>query len=188
MSYLIVGLGNPGDKYKNTRHNIGFVVLDKLAEKLEEGFTEVTDLHAQVIETNLDGTKVILAKPTTYMNRSGEAVHAIAHRYGVNVSDVWVVYDDVALPFGILRVRLEGSAGGHNGIKSLIDLLHAEDFVRFRIGVNEAPENIDLKNWVLSKFNENEREAIPEIVEKVTNKILEAVKTGSVENITENIE
>lgn len=185
---LILGLGNPGDKYENTRHNIGFMIMDRLAEKLEEGFTEVADLHAGVIETNVDGQKVILAKPSTYMNNSGEAAQAIAHRYGVDTCDIWVVYDEAALPFGVLRVRLEGSAGGHNGIKSLLTHLESEDFVRFRFGIDEAPPEMEMKNWVLSKFRPEEKESLPGMIDQVTDKLLEAIKLGSVEKFTENLE
>ena len=185
---LIIGLGNPGDKYAMTRHNAGFMILDALAEKLEEGFTPTPDMHADVIETNVDGAKVILAKPATFMNNSGEAVAALAHRYNIPTCDIWVVYDEVALPFGVLRVRLEGSAGGHNGVKNVIEHLKAEDFVRFRFGVDEQPAEMDLANWVLSRFKPEEQKALPDMVSRVADKLLEAINAGTVEGVTENLE
>ena len=184
---LIVGLGNPGEKYTHTRHNVGFTVLDALAERLEEGFTPHADLHADVIETNVDGQKVILAKPTTFMNTSGEAVQALAHRYNVPSCDIWIVYDEVMLPFGVLRVRLEGSAGGHNGVRSVIDALGADDFIRFRFGVDEPPQEMELSNWVLSKFTEAERKALPAMIDRVATKLHDSIKSGSVEGVTENL-
>ena len=125
---LIVGLGNPGDKYENTRHNVGFMVLDLLAKKLDASFSFQSDLQADVTELNVDGTKVILAKPMTFMNLSGEAASKLASKYKVETGDIWTVYDDVDLDFSVLRVRDGGSAGGHNGVKSLIQHLD-ENFI-----------------------------------------------------------
>ena len=170
-----------------TRHNAGFMILDALAESLEEGFTEMPSMHADVIETNIDSKKVILAKPTTFMNNSGEAVRALAERYNIPTCEIWVVYDEVMLPFGVLRVRLEGSAGGHNGVKSLIEHLKAEDFIRFRFGVDQQPPEMNLSNWVLSKFTKQEQKTLPNLINSVRNKLLDAIKSGSVEGVTEQL-
>ncbi|MDP2631889.1 MAG: aminoacyl-tRNA hydrolase [Candidatus Uhrbacteria bacterium] len=188
MTKLIVGLGNPGSKYQSTRHNLGFMILDRLAEKLNASWSEDLKTLADVAELNLDGVKVILAKPMTYMNKSGEAVGALARKFKVESGDVWVAHDDVDLPFGRLRVRLDGSAGGHKGVQSVIDSLQANDFVRLKVGVGGTPEKMALEDWVLSKFTKEELDVLEGLVEQVTNKIIDAIKSGSLENITENLE
>ena len=174
---LIVGLGNPGDKYENTRHNVGFMVLDLLAKKLDASFSFQSDLQADVTELNVDGTKVILAKPMTFMNLSGEAASKLASKYKVETGDIWTVYDDVDLDFSVLRVRDGGSAGGHNGVKSLIQHLD-ENFIRFRVGIGATPEKMALEDWVLSKFTKKELEELENVKELVVGKILEAIKSG----------
>ncbi|MFH1712291.1 MAG: aminoacyl-tRNA hydrolase [Patescibacteria group bacterium] len=186
MTKLIVGLGNPGDKYLNTRHNAGFMVLDSIARELDATLKDDAGLHAEVCELNLDGEKIILAKPTTFMNRSGEAISAIARKYKIAQSDIWVVFDDTSLPFATLRVRLEGSSGGHNGAKSIIEALGAEDFIRFRVGVNEAPEQIDLEDWVLSKFSKQELQTLELIIPKIAQMIVKGLKDG-LDSFTENL-
>jgi len=186
MTKLIVGLGNPGDKYAKTRHNTGFMILDAIANELKANFSDDSKVHAQVAELNLDGDKIILAKPTTFMNRSGETVSALAHRYKLDPTDIWVVYDDTSLPFATLRVRLEGSAGGHNGVKSIINLLEAEDFIRFRIGINEKPEKVDLEDWVLSKFKQSEIKTLELIAPKIAQMIIKGIKEG-LDSFTENL-
>jgi PTH1 family peptidyl-tRNA hydrolase len=175
---LILGLGNPGDKYKNTRHNVGFMVLDSLAEELGEKWSDKPALHADIIETNIEGTKVILAKPQTFMNLSGESAAAIAKHFNVDIEDIWVVYDDVDLDLGTIRVREKGSAGGHNGIKSLLAHLGGEQFIRFRIGVDAPPENIPLEKWVLSTFSEAEQKILSDTIVQITKKVLSGVTNG----------
>lgn len=183
---LIIGLGNPGDQYEKTRHNAGFMVLDALKSELGLRWSNKETMQAQVAETNIDGKKVVLAKPMTFMNNSGEAVQKLAHAYKFAPCEVWVVYDDATLPFGILRVRLEGSAGGHNGIKSIIKHLGAEDFVRLRVGVGEPPEPIAMEDWVLGKFDKKEQAEIESVKEKLAEKIIKSIKTN-LESVTENL-
>ncbi|MFH1631876.1 MAG: aminoacyl-tRNA hydrolase [bacterium] len=188
MTKLIIGLGNPGRKYNSTRHNLGFMVLDNLAKKLEGAWKEDERALADVCELNVDGAKIVLAKPMTYMNKSGEAVDSLVRRFKIGSGDVWVAHDDVDLPFGRLRVRLEGSAGGHKGVQSVIDKIGAEDFVRLKVGVGATPEKMALEDWVLSKFTKKELAVLEELIELVVDKILDAIESGSLENITESLE
>lgn len=183
---LIVGLGNPGEKYAATRHNIGFLVLDALAQSLGASWSENKKANALVCEMNRDGRKVVLAKPQTFMNNSGSAVASLAQQFDIDACDTWVVYDEAALPFGLLRIRLEGSAGGHNGIKSMISSLGAQDFVRFRIGVSEPPEHMALEDWVLSRFSKQEQETLTELIPNIAQRLVRALDDG-LESVTENL-
>ena len=183
---LIVGLGNPGEKYTKTRHNIGFIVLDAINNELGLNWKEQKQFQAQISETSIEGAKTVLLKPMTYMNNSGTSVQSVAKHFGFAPCEIWVVYDDVMLPFGVLRTRLEGSAGGHNGIKSIINHLHAHDFVRFRFGVNEPPEAFPLDKWVLANFTKEEQDQIPELETRTARKILQCIHEG-VESVTENL-
>lgn len=183
---LIVGLGNPGTEYQNTRHNAGFMVLDALAARLDVRWSDASNLRAHVAETNIDGKKVVLAKPQTFMNNSGEAVQAIANQYQFAPCDIWVVYDEATLPFGTLRVRLEGSAGGHNGVKSIINSLGHEDFVRLRVGIGEPKDQMPMEAWVLSKFSKQEQEVFDDLKEKLAEKIERSISSG-LEAVTENL-
>lgn len=183
---LIVGLGNPGEKYQNTRHNAGFMILDSIAEQLGASWTEDRQANALVAETNLGGKKLVLAKPQTFMNNSGLAVQSLARTYKFDPCDIWVIYDEAALPFGVLRVRLEGSAGGHNGVKSVISHLGAEDFIRFRFGIGESPENMPLDRWVLSKFTKEELADLEELANRAAERIVQCLESG-IESVTENL-
>ena len=155
--YLIVGLGNPGNQYYNTRHNAGFAALDHLSDQYNIALTEIK--HKAVYGRGIiDGQKVILAKPMTFMNLSGEAVRGLVDYYKIDVEDeLIIIYDDIALPPGQLRVRKKGSAGGHNGIKNIIANLQTQDFHRVRIGVGEKPSGYDLADYVLGHFNDEEK-------------------------------
>ena len=154
---LIVGLGNPGAKYAGTRHNAGFSVIDELAERHN---TKVdTCKHKALIGKGvINGEKVILAMPQTFMNLSGESVRAIMDFYKLTVDDLIVVYDDIDLDVGKIRIREKGSAGGHNGMKNIILHSGSQDFVRVRVGVGKKPEHMDLADHVLSRFS---REDLP---------------------------
>ena len=178
MSLLIVGLGNPGKEYINTRHNAGFLALDALAEALQEKWKLNKTAKAEVIETRYFDKKIILAKPQTFMNLSGHSVASLVGKYQVNPQDVWIVSDDAVLPLGTLRVRTGGSAGGHNGLKSIIEKLKREDFVRFRIGVNEPPANIPLENYVVQKFSKSELKKLATVIEKTREIILKSIAEG----------
>ena len=150
--FLIVGLGNPGSKYAKTRHNIGFRVVDALAERV--GAKIDTDKHKGLIGKGMiGGEKVIFAKPLTYMNSSGECVRSVADFYKIPAENVIVVYDDISLDVGKLRIRKKGSAGGHNGIKSIIAHLGTETFPRLKFGVGDKPKGMDLADYVLGNFS-----------------------------------
>ncbi|MDQ5952277.1 MAG: peptidyl-tRNA hydrolase, family [Patescibacteria group bacterium] len=178
MSLLIVGLGNPGKEYVNTRHNAGFLALDALAGALQESWKLNKSAKAEVIETRYFDKKIILAKPQTFMNLSGQSVTSLANKFGIDPQNVWVVSDDVALPLGTLRVRKGGSAGGHNGLKSIMEKLGTDEFVRFRIGVNEPPANIPLENYVLQKFSKAESGSLKNILAKTQETLLHALANG----------
>lgn len=158
---LIVGLGNPGKEYEKTRHNVGFMIVDALANnwKLEK------KLESELSEATIGDQKVLLAKPQTFMNSSGEAVQKIAHFYKIDPTDVVVLYDDIDLEFGKLRVRHGGGSAGHNGIKSILQHL-GDDFIRFRVGVrNETLKNpIATDKFVLAPFSQAEQAHMPTIV------------------------
>ena len=153
VEYLIVGLGNPGPKYNGTRHNAGFLALDALAEKLG---TRVEKLQFKALtgDAVIGGKRVLLLKPGTFMNLSGQAVQEAAAFHKVPMDRVLVLMDDVSLPVGALRIRKKGSAGGHNGLKNIIYLTGRDDFPRVKIGVGEKPHpDYDLADWVLGKFS-----------------------------------
>ncbi len=152
--HMIVGLGNPGKQYEFTRHNAGFLCLDYLAAKHNIKVNKIK-FKSLVGEGNIGGEKVILLKPTTYMNLSGEAVVQAAGFYKIDVSDIIVVYDDISLPLGSLRIRERGSAGSHNGMKNIIYLLGKDNFPRIRLGVG-ANGDRDLADYVLGKFSKEE--------------------------------
>ena len=153
---LIVGLGNIGREYENTRHNIGFMVVDELARRLGVSFGK-EDRSAYMAEYRAP-EKIIIIKPTTYMNLSGVAVGAYANFYHIDPDDIAVIQDDMDMPVGQLRIRRKGSAGGHNGIKSIIACLGSQDFPRIKIGVGAKPHpDYDLADWVLSRFSAQEQ-------------------------------
>lgn len=156
---LIIGLGNPGSKYRGTRHNVGFEVVDELARRLDMVF-ESSPTEALMARQRGPDAQMMLAKPLTYMNRSGGAVTALMRYYRIAVGDVLVVTDDANLPLGRLRARSGGSDGGHNGLSSVIESLGADTFARLRIGVGHGEPRRGLANHVLARFDEAEREEI----------------------------
>jgi PTH1 family peptidyl-tRNA hydrolase len=164
---LVVGLGNPGREYDRTRHNIGFAALDRLAEKLNCSFRRKWRFSAEVAEAaEGDAGKVVLAKPRTYMNRSGSAVRALLHWLKVEPAQLLVVVDDADLPLGQIRLRASGGSGGHNGLRSIIEALGGnEEFARLRVGIGRsAPAGADITGHVLGKFAPQEREMAEQAV------------------------
>ncbi|MBR6957778.1 MAG: aminoacyl-tRNA hydrolase [Erysipelotrichaceae bacterium] len=154
---LIVGLGNPGQKYENTRHNTGYLTADAVAEKLNAHFNREA-FKSLIAKTVYKGEQVIIMKPLTYMNNSGEAVQRAVRYHKLNSSeDVLVIYDDLDLKYGQIRLREKGSAGGHNGMKSIISLLHSEQFCRIRVGIQKNPQ-IPVIDYVLGKVEKEYRE------------------------------
>lgn len=177
-SILVIGLGNPGDKYARTRHNAGFLAIDALGKKLGITLKKNADFHAEVGEGNVDGIKVVLAKPQTFMNESGSAVAALRDFFHAIPKNIWLITDDVALPLGTLRMRDEGSAGGHNGLKSVIATLDTELFPRFKIGVDAPPQNVPLEAWVLSRFSDDEMVMLKEVITQTVEAVMDALKDG----------
>ena len=176
---LIVGLGNPGTKYAGTRHNVGFSVIVGLADKYNIELSEKK--HKAIYGRGMiEGEKVILAMPQTFMNLSGESVRELVDYYKCDPSDVIVAYDDIDLAVGKLRIREKGSAGGHNGIKNIIAHLGTQQFSRIRIGVGEKPAGWDLADYVLGRFPAEEEPTIRTALEQ-TVKACETILTDSVE-------
>ena len=174
---LIVGLGNPTKQYEMTRHNIGFMVIDELAKKLGVTLKSERKLKAEIAIT-LRAETLILAKPETFMNLSGTSVQKIAQFYKIKAEDIWVISDDLDLDFGKLRLRQNGSSGGHNGLKDIIEKV-GEDFVRFRVGIkNEQESKIPAEDFVLQKFSKSEQAELPEVIEKTLNLIVESLQKG----------
>ena len=169
--WLIAGLGNPGDAYENTRHNIGFQVLDALGERQKKPiqrlkFKALTNLFT------ISGEKVLVMKPVTYMNLSGEAVRPAADFYKIPPERILVVSDDTALPAGRLRIRKGGSAGGHNGLKSIIQHLGTDQFPRLRVGVGEKPHpDYDMADWVLGRFTGEDKKTIDGAVKRAADAV-----------------
>lgn len=166
---LIVGLGNPEKKYEETYHNIGFKFIDKLAEKLEIKVNKESCkslIGEEKIKINYELEKIILAKPLTYMNLSGEAVVVLKNKYKIENKDIYVICDDIDLPVGVFRYREKGSAGTHNGLRNIIQLLGNKNFKRIRIGIGRD-ENMDLADYVLSKISKENKEKIDKVLNKV---------------------
>ncbi|HAT4139365.1 aminoacyl-tRNA hydrolase [Clostridium perfringens] len=177
---LIVGLGNPGKQYEKTRHNIGFDVIDYMADKYNidvnrEKFKGICG------EGFIENKKVILLKPLTYMNLSGESIREFANFYKLEDDEIIVVYDDISLDIGRLRIREKGSAGGHNGIKSIIQNLGGDKFPRVKVGVGQPKDN--LVNHVLGKFSKEDREHIEKVIPVVSDAIVEIVKNDAKESM-----
>ncbi len=183
---LVVGLGNPGERYAGTRHNAGFMVLDVLASRTGGGFKSRKSpggAAADVIEARLAGHPVVLAKPRSFMNESGGPVAAVARFYKVAPEQIIVVQDELDLPFGVLRIKRGGSEGGHNGIRSVVAALGSPEFVRVRVGVGRPPGRQDVIDFVLKDFNTLERRELPlvlgtaaDAVEAVLNDGLQAAQ------------
>lgn len=165
LTWIVAGLGNPGLEYENTRHNAGFLTMDELAKQCGAKLDQMK-FKSDCGEAMLGEVRCLLMKPTTYMNLSGDAIAAAANFYKIPPEQVLVIYDDISLPPGKLRLRRKGSAGGHNGIKSIIAQLGTEEFPRIRVGVGAKPNpQYDLADWVLSKFSEEDTTALQPALE-----------------------
>ena len=177
--YIIVGLGNPGKQYENTRHNIGFDVIETLAA--QEHIAVLEKKHKAVIGKGfVEGQKCILAKPQTFMNLSGESVRQLLDYYKVDEkSELIVISDDVSLDVGQIRIRKKGSAGGHNGLKNIIDHLGHDTFIRVKMGVGEKPQNYDLADYVLGHFTDQERKIMDEAAGRAAEAIRAIILRGA---------
>jgi len=165
---LIVGLGNPGDEYKKTRHNIGFMVLDSLTDcwRIDKEKKQCKSLLGQ---GNIEGQKIMIAKPQTYMNNSGEAVLEILNYYKNAFDDFIIIHDDLDMDCGRIRFKRGGGSGGHNGLKSITKMLNSDDYSRLKIGIGRPPKPMKTEDYVLGNFSKEEREYIPDIVNAALN-------------------
>mgnify|MGYP002658840326 FL=1 len=180
IEFLIVGLGNPGKNYEFTRHNAGFLTLDHIASELD---TEINNLknNALVADVVINNHRCLLVKPQTFMNNSGTAVRDIAKFYKIPPEKIVVIFDDISLPCGKLRIRRKGTDGGHNGIKSIIYHLNSDQFPRIKIGVGAKPNpEYDLADWVLSKFSKDDTEQLKSAITKAT-EVLPFILDGEID-------
>lgn len=173
---LIVGLGNPGSKYENTRHNVGFLAIDEIAKKYQIQVNKLK-CKAQTGELRLSD-KVILAKPQTFMNNSGEAVRELVDYYNVDLKDLIIIYDDIDIPFSTIRVKGKGSSGSHNGMRSIVKHLGDDKFPRVRISISQKPDYMDLADFVLSKFTNKEVPIVKKEIQAAAEASLEIVEKG----------
>ncbi|EJO5347476.1 aminoacyl-tRNA hydrolase [Clostridium botulinum] len=178
--YLVVGLGNIGEQYKNTRHNIGFDAVDIIANKYNIEINR-QKFKGSYGEGRIGNEKVILLKPSTYMNLSGESVIEVVNFYKIEKENIIVIYDDMSIEIGKLRVRGKGSAGGHNGIKNIIQHLNSDVFPRIRVGIGQPEENI--VNYVLGKFSNEEREIIEKALDMSASACISIIKDGLTETM-----
>ena len=176
-NWLIVGLGNPGASYERTRHNLGFMLVDLLAREAQ---TQVKrdECRALIGRAVIDGETVELAKPQTYMNLSGESVSCLITKPGRGIEKLIVISDDLALPFGTIRLRSKGSHGGQNGLRSIIDCLKTNEFVRLRIGIMPEHPISNAKNFVLENFSKGEGETVREVLEKSADAVRAVITDG----------
>jgi len=176
---LILGLGNPGKKFENTPHNLGFEVIEKLRENYNEFFSDFKlnkKLKAEISKGKFPDKDVILAKPQTFMNLSGESVKAIKNFYKIKTQKIWVIHDDIDLPLGKIRISIGSSAGGHKGVQNIINALGTKEFVRFRLGIKTPlAEKIPAEDFVLRKFTKSEKN----MAEKMISEIIEAIDTAA---------
>lgn len=177
MAYLIVGLGNPGREYSETRHNVGFMAIDRLCRDLGIKITRMQS-RALVGNGNMDEFKVILAKPQTFMNLSGQAIGGLVKFYKVELDDLLVIHDDIDLPLGTLRLRPAGGSAGQKGLESTMDYLGTKDFPRMRIGVGRPPGRMVAKDYVLQNFSAAEKETLQAITGRASDAVRIFIKSG----------
>lgn len=171
MVKMIVGLGNPGYKYDNTKHNIGFMAIDTIVKNLDINFTEEKNFKALVGSTFINQEKIYFVKPVTFMNNSGIAVKALLTYYNISIQDLIVIYDDLDMEVGKIRFRQKGSAGGHNGIKSIISHIGTQEFDRIKIGIGRPKQGMTVINHVLGKFDQDDDITIKNTLNKVDNAV-----------------
>jgi len=180
MNKLIIGLGNPGKKYKNTRHNAGFMAINYCADQWQGQFPASSNADAQIADVMISGQKVKFVKPHTFMNKSGLAVRKLADYFNVSPENILIIHDDIALPLGALRVSQGSSAGGHNGVKSIINALGTQKFTRLRIGIDDrsGQSDIDTQSYVLGRFTKEQKQTVKDKLSTVH----EAIKTWATKN------
>lgn len=187
---LIVGLGNPGEKYENTRHNLGFLVIDHLLKELgtnSVAWEKSTKLKSEIAQFLIKEEKVLLAKPQTYMNNSGIAVQLLKDFYKIESEDIWVVYDELDLPLGSIKIRFGGAAAGHHGVESIMEAISTDKFWRFRLGIGESHDKThavgrqvvhDAKEYVLDKFHSSEAGKSRELIKRGSEALHTAIEKG----------
>ncbi|NKY34377.1 aminoacyl-tRNA hydrolase [Nocardia speluncae] len=175
---LVVGLGNPGPEYERTRHNVGFLVADSLAERIGGRFAVHKKSGTDLLQARLDGRQVLIAKPRSYMNLSGRPVSALARFFSVPPTDVIVVHDELDLPFGAVRLKRGGGEGGHNGLRSISGALTTKDYLRTRIGIGRPPGRQDPADFVLKPFASAERKELPVVVEQAADAVELLLRVG----------
>lgn len=171
MVKMIVGLGNPGSKYEKTKHNIGFMAIDNIVKKLDVTFTDDKNFKAQIGSTFINHEKVYFVKPTTFMNNSGIAVKALLTYYNIDITDLIVIYDDLDMEVSKLRLRSKGSAGGHNGIKSIIAHIGTQEFNRIKVGIGRPLKGMTVISHVMGQFNTEDNIAISLTLDRVVNAV-----------------
>ena len=176
-TFLLIGLGNPGREYRDTRHNFGFMLIDRLAVRLNARGMKVQS-KAIVTDAMYEDRKLILAKPQTYMNLSGPSVQGLVHFYKIPLTNVMVLSDDLDIPFGTIRIRAAGGPGGQRGLASVIETLGTKDFPRMRLGIGRPPGKMDPANFILQNFSRAEMKVISEILDRAADAVFEFVKNG----------
>ena len=176
-TFLLIGLGNPGREYANTRHNFGFMLVDRLAVRLNARGMKVQS-KAIVMNAQYEERKLILAKPQTYMNLSGQSVQGLIHFYKLPLTNVMILSDDLDLPFGTIRIRASGGPGGQRGLSSILERLGTKDVPRLRLGIGRPPGRMDPSNYVLQNFSRDDLQAISEILDRAADATLEFVQNG----------
>ncbi len=179
---LVVGLGNPGGRYEHTRHNIGFRVIDRLAERLGMSVTR-SRFNALYEKGRIEGREVILAKPQSFMNLSGGPVRSLADYFDIEPSEILVVYDEIDLPYGRMKIVAKGGHGGHNGVRSLIDTMKVRDFPRIRMGVGRPDPRMEVSNWVLGKFSAEEADSLESFVDRGGDAVSKILTEGLVKGM-----
>jgi PTH1 family peptidyl-tRNA hydrolase len=179
-TFMIAGIGNPGKQYADTRHNIGFMVLNSLAGKLGVEFTRLKN-KAFVTDTTFRENKLILVKPQTFMNNSGQAVSALMRFYKLPLENLLVVYDDVDLDFEVLRLRANGSSSGQKGMNSIIQQMGSDEIPRLRVGIGRPPGRMPTPNYVLQRFSKEQEEILPFVIDRAVDAVLDYVTLGIIE-------
>ncbi|MBY4208230.1 aminoacyl-tRNA hydrolase [Rhodococcus fascians] len=175
---LIVGLGNPGPQYEKTRHNVGFMVADALAGRVGSSFSSHKKSNSDIVQARLDGRSVVVAKPRTFMNLSGQPVAALARFFSVDPANIVVVHDELDIDFGALRLKLGGGEGGHNGLRSISQHLGTKDYLRVRVGVGRPPGRMDPASFVLKPFSTPERKDLGVVIEEAADAAELLLKVG----------
>jgi len=177
QQYLIIGLGNPGREYRTNRHNIGFMLVDRLAGRLGVTFSRL-ESKALVTKAEYSGRRIVLAKPQTFMNLSGQAVVSLARFYKIPLENLLVAYDEIDLPFGTIRLRPGGGSAGHNGMASIIERLGTQDYPRMRLGIGRPPGHMDAAAYVLQDFSRADEEALPVFLDCAVDAVLVFIGQG----------